>query len=80
MANVRETRERAEAVLQTLVPREAEIMRRRFGLNDGHEQTLEEIGQTLGVTRERIRQLEAKAMRTLKSPARRRDLRVLLEG
>ena len=70
VANVRETRERAEAVLQTLVPREAEIMRRRFGLNDGHEQTLEEIGQTLGVTRERIRQLEAKAMRTLKSPAR----------
>ena len=80
VANVRETRERTEAVLQTLVPREAEIMRRRFGLNDGHEQTLEEIGQTLGVTRERIRQLEAKAMRTLKSPARRRDLRVLLEG
>ena len=80
MAVARETRERTEAVLRTLVPREAEIMRRRFGMDDGYEQTLEEVGQTFGVTRERIRQLQANALHTLRSPARRGKLRVLLEG
>ena len=80
VARAGETRERTEAVLQTLVPREAEIMRRRFGMNDGHAQTLEQIGESFGLTRERIRQLEVSAMRKLGSPARRRALRVLLEG
>ena len=77
-----ETRERTEAVLQTLTPREREILRRRFGLADGHEETLEEIGQTLGLTRERIRQVEAIAMRKLRSLSRThsRELRALLEG
>ena len=76
----RETRERTEAVLQTLTPREAEILRRRFGMADGEEHTLAEVGQAFGVTRERIRQLEAKALQRLRSPARRRALRPLLEG
>ena len=76
----RETRERTEAVLQTLTPREAEILRRRFGMDDGEERTLAEVGQAFGVTRERIRQLEAKALQRLRSPARRRALRPLLEG
>ena len=80
VARAGETRERTEAVLQTLGPREAEIMRRRFGMHDGHAHTLEQIGETLGLTRERIRQLEAGAMRKLGSPARRRALRVVLEG
>ncbi len=80
VASTVETRERTEAVLQTLTPREGEILRQRFGMADGREQTLEEIGQTLGLTRERIRQLETKALRKLKSPARRRALRLLVEG
>ena len=75
-----ETRERTEAVLQTLTPREAEILRRRFGLDDGETHTLAEVGQTFGVTRERIRQLEVKALHTLRSPAHRRALRPLLDG
>ena len=75
----RETRERTEAVLQTLTPREAEILRRRFGMDDGQEQTLAEVGQSFGLTRERIRQLEVKALHTLRSPARRRELRGLLD-
>ena len=75
-----ETRQRIEAVLQTLTPREGEILRRRFGLAEGDEQTLEEVGQIFGVTRERIRQVEAKALHTLRSPARSRELRVLLQG
>ena len=75
-----ETRERTEAVLQTLTPREAEILRQRCGMVDGDERTLEEVGQTFGLTRERIRQVEAGAMRKLRSPERRRALRALLEG
>ena len=75
-----ETQERTEAVLQTLTPREGEILRRRFGMDDGQEQTLEEVGQMFGVTRERIRQVEAGALQKLRSPARSRELRVLLEG
>ena len=74
-----DTRERTEAVLQTLTPREAEILRQRCGMVDGHERTLEEVGQTFGPTRERIRQVEAGALGKLRSPARRRALRVLLE-
>ena len=77
-----ETRERTEAVLQTLTPREGEILRRRFGMTDGHEETLEEVGHTLGLTRERIRQVQATAMQKLSSPSgtRRRELRALLDG
>ena len=80
VASIVETRERTEAVLQTLTPREGEILRQRFGMADGREQTLEEIGQTFGLTRERIRQLETKALHKLRSPARRRALRLLVEG
>ena len=77
-----ETRERTEAVLQTLTPREGEILRRRFGMTDGHEETLEEVGHTFGLTRERIRQMQAIALRKLRSPSstRRRELRALLDG
>ena len=77
-----ETREGTEAVLQTLTPREGEILRRRFGITDGHEETLEEVGHTLGLTRERIRQVQATAMQKLSSPSgtRRRELRALLDG
>ena len=74
-----DTRERTEAVLQTLTAREAEILRQRCGMVDGHERTLEEVGRTFGLTRERIRQVEATALQKLRSPARRRALRVLLE-
>ena len=80
VAIARETRERTEVVLQTLMPRKGKILRQRFGMAEGQEQTLEEVGQTFGVTRERIRQVEAKALHKLRSPARRRELRVLLQG
>ena len=79
VASTDETRARTEAVLQTLTPREAEILRQRCGMVDGHERTLEEVGRTFGLTRERIRQVEATALQKLRSPARRRALRVLLE-
>ena len=72
-------RERTETVLRTLTPREREIIRRRFGMDDGHEQTLEEIGQIFGLTRERIRQLEAKALRKLRDPSRSRPLHAFAE-
>ena len=74
-----DTRGRTEAVLQTLTPREAEILRQRCGMVDGHERTLEEVGRTFGLTRERIRQVEAKALQKLRAPARRRALSALLE-
>ena len=80
VASSHETRQRTEAILQTLTPREGEILRHRCGMADGRERTLEEVGQTFGLTRERIRQVEAGAMRKLRSPARRRELRVLLGG
>ena len=79
VASTDETRARTEAVLQTLTAREAEILRQRCGMVDGHERTLEEVGRTFGLTRERIRQVEATALQKLRSPARRRALRVLLE-
>ena len=80
MASALETQERTEALLQTLTPREAEILRQRCGMVDGHERTLQEVGQTFGLTRERIRQVEAGAIRKLRSPARRRELRALVDG
>ena len=68
MASTVEVRERTEALLQTLTPREREILRQRYGMADGYQRTLEEVGQTFGVTREWIRQLQATAMQKLRSP------------
>ena len=72
-------KERTEHVLRTLSPREEKIIRMRFGLEDGSEHTLEEVGRSFDVTRERIRQIEAKALRKLRHPSRSRELRVLLD-
>ncbi len=68
-------RERIEAVLSTLTPREARILRLRFGLQNGRCYTLEEVGQKFGLTRERIRQIEGRALRRLRHPRRSRQLR-----
>jgi RNA polymerase primary sigma factor len=68
-------RERVEEVLSTLTPREARILRLRFGLGHDRAYTLEEVGQKFGLTRERIRQIEGKALRRLRQPARARLLR-----
>ena len=73
-------REQTEAVLKTLTPREEKVIKMRFGLGDGSEHTLEEVGQNFEVTRERIRQIEAKALRKLRHPSRSRKLRAFLEG
>ena len=73
-------KEMTEQVLNTLTPREERIIKMRFGFEDGTEHTLEEVGQTFGVTRERIRQIEAKALRKLRHPGRNRSLRAFLEG
>jgi len=72
-------KEMTEQVLNTLTPREERIIKMRFGLEDGTEHTLEEVGQNFGVTRERIRQIEAKALRKLRHPGRNRHLRAFLE-
>jgi RNA polymerase primary sigma factor len=68
-------REKIEEVLATLSPREARILRLRFGLHNGRPYTLEEVGQKFGLTRERIRQIEGKALRRLRHPRRARQLR-----
>ena len=68
-------REKVEEVLSTLSPREARILRLRFGLHNGRPYTLEEVGQKFGLTRERIRQIEGKALRRLRHPRRSRQLR-----
>ncbi len=70
--------ERVEQVLSTLSPREARILRLRFGLENGHPYTLEEVGHKFGLTRERIRQIEGKALRRLRHPCRARLLREYL--
>lgn len=67
--------ERLESVLTTLTPREARILRMRFGLQDGHSYTLEEVGRKFGLTRERIRQIEHEALDRLRHPSRSRQLR-----
>ncbi|PYX07414.1 MAG: RNA polymerase sigma factor RpoD [Acidobacteria bacterium] len=72
--------ERTEHVLRTLSPREEKIIRMRFGLEDGSEHTLEEVGRSFDVTRERIRQIEAKALRKLRHPSRSGKLRLLLDN
>ena len=73
-------REQTATVLKTLTPREEKVIKMRFGLGDGSEHTLEEVGQSFAVTRERIRQIEAKALRKLRHPSRSRKLRAFLEG
>ena len=75
-ANLRETTTR---ILSSLTPREERVLRMRFGIGMNTDHTLEEVGQQFSVTRERIRQIEAKALRKLKHPSRSRKLRSFLE-
>jgi len=72
--------EQTESVLKTLTPREEKVIKMRFGVGDGSERTLEEVSQRFGVTRERIRQIEAKALHKLRQPSCSRKLRAFLEG
>jgi RNA polymerase primary sigma factor len=72
-------RDEMEDILDTLTPRERRVLQLRFGLIDGHQRTLDEVGRRFGVTRERIRQIEAKALRKLRHPSRARKLRDYLE-
>jgi len=72
-------REKLEEVLSTLSPREARVLRLRFGLQNGEQYTLEEVGQKFGLTRERIRQIEGRALRRLRHPRRSRHLRDFLQ-
>jgi RNA polymerase primary sigma factor len=76
----RALREVLDRQLASLRPKDAEVLRMRFGLDDGDAQTLEEVGQAYGVTRERIRQIEAKALRRLRHPSRADSLRPFLPG
>ena len=73
-------KEQTDSVLKSLTPREEKVIKMRFGVGDGSEHTLEEVGQNFAVTRERIRQIEAKALRKLRHPLRSRKLRAFLEG
>ena len=73
-------KEKMASVLRTLSPREERIIRMRFGFEDGNQRTLEEVGQVFAVTRERIRQIEAKALRKLRHPSRSSHVRTFLEG
>jgi len=73
-------REDLAEVLCTLSPRERDVLRLRFGMDDGRQRTLEEVGQLFGVTRERIRQIEAKALRKLRHPNRSKRLREYVES
>jgi RNA polymerase primary sigma factor len=73
-------KERMASMLKTLTPREETIIKMRFGLDEGGERTLEEVGKTFAVTRERIRQIEAKALRALRHPTRSGQFRVFLQG
>jgi RNA polymerase primary sigma factor len=72
-------RDQTAQVLKTLTPREEKVIKMRFGLDDGNEHTLEELGQRFAVTRERIRQIEAKALRKLRHPSRSRHLRAFVD-
>ncbi len=73
-------KEYTSQVLRTLTPREERVIKMRFGLEDGSEHTLEEVGQSFQVTRERIRQIEAKALRKLRHPSRTRKLKAFVDG
>ena len=72
-------KEQLDEVLDTLTEREQKVLRLRFGMNDGRARTLEEVGREFDVTRERIRQIEAKALRKLRHPSRSRKLRDYLD-
>ncbi|MBR4292587.1 MAG: sigma-70 family RNA polymerase sigma factor, partial [Clostridia bacterium] len=72
-------REQLSEVLHTLTPREEQVLRLRFGLDDGHTRTLEEVGKKFNITRERIRQIEAKALRKLRHPSRSKRLKDYLD-
>jgi len=72
--------EQAAKVLQSLTPREEKVLRKRFGIGIDSEHTLEEVGQDFDVTRERIRQIEAKALRKLRHPSRSKRLRSFVEA
>ena len=73
-------KEMTENVLKTLTPREEKVVKMRFGLDNGSDHTLEEVGQNFAVTRERIRQIEAKALRKLRHPSRSRKLEPFIEN
>jgi RNA polymerase primary sigma factor len=73
-------REQTAGVLQSLTPREELVLRMRFGVGEGSEHTLEEVGRSFNVTRERIRQIESKALRKLRHPTRANRLKAFLEG
>jgi len=73
-------RDRIDSLLKTLTYREREIIRLRYGLTDGYTYTLEEVGRIFRVTRERVRQIEAKAVRKLRHPVRARQLASFLDG
>jgi RNA polymerase primary sigma factor len=75
----RNLKEQTASLLKTLTPREESIIKMRFGMEDGSEHTLEEVGNSFAVTRERIRQIEAKALRKLRHPSRSRQLRAFLD-
>ncbi|MBO6007196.1 MAG: sigma-70 family RNA polymerase sigma factor, partial [Lachnospiraceae bacterium] len=72
-------REQLDKVLDSLTDREKKVLRLRFGLDDGRQRTLEEVGKEFNVTRERIRQIEAKALRKLRHPSRSKQLKDYLE-
>ena len=73
-------KEQILSVLNTLTPREEKVLRLRYGLDDGRGRTLEEVGKEFNVTRERIRQIEAKALRKLKQPSKSKKLRDYLDN
>jgi RNA polymerase primary sigma factor len=73
-------RDRIDSLLKTLTYREREIIRLRYGLTDGYTYTLEEVGRIFRVTRERVRQIEAKAVKKLQHPVRSRQLEHFMEG
>jgi RNA polymerase primary sigma factor len=77
---MRTLKDHTENVLKSLTPREEQVLKLRFGIGDGTEHTLEEVGRTFNVTRERIRQIESKALRKLRHPSRSRMLEAFLRG